>query len=244
MITDSLSVPSAPMRFLASVLAHWQIIASAVLLSGGVAGLAATHTEHCAPDELTYAPAEVRADIEQAARVSGFRPGLIAAQLEVESGWRVNARSSADAQGVAQFTEDTWDIWGNGGDRLNPHDAIAAQGRYLAYLRERLAPYAQNDAQLQDIIFAGYNAGPGAVEQYEGVPPYGETQSYVVRIRAYADSKYAAGCVPDPEFTQARLITIPSASSSASASARSSVQPSAKPSSSASVSSRPSASRR
>ncbi|MDO5750463.1 MAG: lytic transglycosylase domain-containing protein [Rothia sp. (in: high G+C Gram-positive bacteria)] len=236
MTTDSSVSSSAPVwrRVVAGVLAHWQIIASAVLLSGGVAGLAATHTEHCAPDELFYAPSQVRADIEQAARVSGFRPGLIAAQLEVESGWRVNARSSADAQGVAQFTEDTWDMWGNGGDRLNPHDAIAAQGRYLAYLRERLAPYAHSEAQLQDIIFAGYNAGPGAVEQYEGIPPYGETQSYVVRIRAYADSKYAAGCVPDPEFTQARLITIPSPSSSASASA--------KPSSSASVSSRPSAS--
>ena len=51
-----------PLRFLAGVLAHWQIIASAVLLGGGVAGLAATYDDYCGMTELSYAPAALRSD--------------------------------------------------------------------------------------------------------------------------------------------------------------------------------------
>ena len=61
------------MRFLAGALAHWQIIASAVLLGGGVAGLAATYDNYCGMTELSYAPAALQSDFEQGlrCRVSG-----------------------------------------------------------------------------------------------------------------------------------------------------------------------------
>lgn len=92
-----------------------------------------------------------------------------------------------------------------GGNVLNPHDAIAAQARYLAELRTRLAKYASNEDELQDVVLAGYNAGPGSVEKYGGVPPYEETQNYVKSIRELADTKYKLTCSPDYHFKQAKL---------------------------------------
>lgn len=125
-----------PLRFLAGALAHWQIIASAVLLGGGVAGLAATYDNYCGMTELSYAPAALRSDFEQGAKVSGFRAGVMAAQIETESHWRVGVVSSQGAKGIAQFTDEAWNAehysFGNGGNVLNPHDAIAAFGR-VAY---------------------------------------------------------------------------------------------------------------
>lgn len=132
-----------PLRFLAGALAHWQIIASAVLLGGGVAGLAATYDDYCGMTELSYAPAALRSDFEEGSKVSGFRPGVMAAQIETESHWRVGVESHQGAKGIAQFTDEAWNAehysFGNGGNVLNPHDAIAAQARYLSELRTRLA---------------------------------------------------------------------------------------------------------
>ncbi len=198
-----------PLRFLAGALAHWQIIASAVLLGGGVAGLAATYDDYCGMTELSYAPAALRSDFEEGSKVSGFRPGVMAAQIETESHWRVGVVSNQGAKGIAQFTDDAWSgdhySFGNGGNVLNPHDAIAAQARYLAELRTRLAKYASNEDELQDVVLAGYNAGPGSVEKYGGVPPYEETQNYVKTIRELANSKYKLTCSPEHQFKQAEL---------------------------------------
>ena len=198
-----------PLRFLAGALAHWQIIASAVLLGGGVVGLAATYDDYCGMTELSYAPAALRTDFEEGSKVSGFRPGVMAAQIETESHWRVGVVSNQGAKGIAQFTDDAWSgdhySFGNGGNVLNPHDAIAAQARYLAELRTRLAKYASNEDELQDVVLAGYNAGPGSVEKYGGVPPYEETQNYVKSIRELANSKYKLTCSPEHQFKQAEL---------------------------------------
>ena len=132
-----------PLRFIAGVLAHWQIIASAVLLGGGVAGLAATYDDYCGMTELSYAPAALRSDFEEGSKVSGFRPGVMAAQIETESHWRVGVESHQGAKGIAQFTDEAWNAehysFGNGGNVLNPHDAIAAQARYLSELRFKQA---------------------------------------------------------------------------------------------------------
>ena len=88
---------------------------------------------------------------------------------------------------------------------LNPHDAIAAQARYLAELRTRLAKYASSEDQLQDVVLVGYNAGPGSVEKYGGVPPFEETQNYVKSIRELSNSKYKLTCAPEYQFKQAKL---------------------------------------
>lgn len=193
------------LRVGAGLLAHWQVVASGVLLAGGVTGLAATYEDYCGMTDLAYAPAEVRDAIEDAAAESGFRPGIIAAQLETESHWRTGVSSHAGAQGLAQFTPETWEIWGRGGDIVDPHDSIEAQGRYLAYLKDRLEPYAENEQELMQVTLAGYNAGPGAVEEFKGVPPYGETQNYVKKISELSTTKYKTTCDPDPRFSYEEL---------------------------------------
>lgn len=133
----------------------------------------------------------------------------MAAQIETESHWRVGVESHQGAKGIAQFTDEAWNAehysFGNGGNVLNPHDAIAAQARYLSELRTRLAKYASNEDQLQDVVLAGYNAGPGSVEKYGGVPPFPETQNYVKTIRELADTKYKLTCSPEYQFKQAKL---------------------------------------
>lgn len=235
MATENKSL-RAGAKVLAGVLAHWQVLASAVLLGSGVAGLAATYDSYCGMTDLVYAPTEVRDDLRAASEESGVRTGVLAAQLETESHWRVGVSSHAGAQGLAQFTPDTWEIWGQGGSITDAEDSIRAQGHYLAYLRERLAPFAEDEQQLQDLMLAGYNAGPGAVEEYKGIPPYGETQNYVVKINQLAETKYKTTCHPDPEFKQAKIIypapvpTTPSATPS--------VAPPASASAAASASSR------
>mgnify|MGYP000844441097 FL=1 len=193
-------------KFVAGFMANWQVIASVVLLGGGVVGLAATYDEYCQVTDLTYAPAEVREDLLRGASATGYRPGILAAQLETESHWQVGAVSDAQAQGIAQFTDAAWAQWGQGGDRRDPHDAIAAQSRYLVGLKERLAKYAANDDELLDLVLAGYNAGPGAIEEYKGIPPYPETQNYVQKIRSLADTKYKQTCTPDRRFKQSQIV--------------------------------------
>ncbi|MDO4897707.1 MAG: lytic transglycosylase domain-containing protein [Rothia sp. (in: high G+C Gram-positive bacteria)] len=190
----------------AALLAHWQVVGSAVLMTAGVTGLSATYQDYCGQTDLTFAPTELRDDIEAAAKVAGMRPGVLAAQLETESHWVNSAESHAGAKGLAQFTDDTWEIWGQG-DISDPAASIAAQGRYLAYLSERLAPYAKDGVSLQDVVLAGYNAGPGNVEEHGGIPPFFETQNYVVKIDELADSKYQVTCSPSHEFKQEKLVT-------------------------------------
>ncbi|MFK4299168.1 surface antigen [Arthrobacter sp. GAS37] len=142
-------------------------------------------------------------DVVAAAGTAGLPASVLAAQLEAESGWNPRAGSPAGAQGLAQFTPGTWASYGNGADVMDPVAAIAAQGRYLAALRSQLAPVAASSkSDLTDLVLAGYNAGPGAVRMFNGVPPYSETQAYVARIRANA-ARYASvdGTVAAPAST-------------------------------------------
>lgn len=184
---------------------HWQLLASVLLLGGGVAGLAATYDNYCHVTELTYAPDEVLGDLERGSAVAGYRSGILAAQLETESHWQVSAISNQKAAGIAQFTDATWEQWGNGGDRANPHDAISAQSRYLGWLKEHMSRYTDNEDELLDLVLAGYNAGPGAVEKYNGVPPYPETQNYIKQIRKLSNTKYKSTCTPETRFRKSKI---------------------------------------
>lgn len=195
------------LRVGAGILAHWQVLASGLLLGAGVVGLHETYEDYCGQTDLTYAPNEVRDALELASEESGFRTGIIASQVETESDWRTGASSHAGAKGLAQFTDETWAMYGQG-DPTDPAASIAAQGRYLDYLKERLAPFAHNDDELLRVVLAGYNAGPAAVEEYKGIPPFGETQAYVTKITELADTKYKVTCDPDPQFSKEKLHTI------------------------------------
>lgn len=109
-----------------------------------------------------------------AARENGLPGEFLAATILQESAYDPNAISSAGAVGIAQFTLETAD--GEGVDPYDPYDAVAGAGRligsYVRRYRPRFSdPYA--------VALAAYNAGPGAVARYGGVPPYAETKAYV-----------------------------------------------------------------
>lgn len=124
-----------------------------------------------------------------ASLVSGVPTSWIAAQIEAESGWDPTlGANSAGASGLTQFIPSTWQTYGHGGSPNDPQAAIRAMGEYLRDLRSQLQPVidAHPDVPAVELIMAGYNAGPGAVQNYNGVPPYSETQTYLSRIRGLA----------------------------------------------------------
>lgn len=124
-----------------------------------------------------------------ASLVSGVPTSWIAAQIEAESGWDPTlGANSAGASGLTQFIPSTWETYGHGGSPNDPQAAIRAMGEFLRDLRSQLQPVidAHPDVPAVELMMAGYNAGPGAVQNYNGVPPYSETQTYLSRIRGLA----------------------------------------------------------
>ena len=122
-------------------------------------------------------------------------PALLAAQLRQESGFNPRARSPVGAMGIAQFMPGTWAVHGRG-DVWNPADAIPAAARYDCAVAAAVASVPGNPVEN---MLAAYNAGPGAVLAYSGIPPYPETQNYVRSIlaqaRVYGDAVAVGGPV-------------------------------------------------
>lgn len=133
--------------------------------------------------------------VDAAANQAELPASLVAAQLAQESGWNPDTTSPVGAQGLAQFMPATWATYGNGGDPFDPEDAIAAMGRYMAALKKEIQPIAgDNPDELVRLTLAAYNAGPGAVQEHRGVPPYPETQQYVEKILDGTQSTFSADC--------------------------------------------------
>jgi len=109
--------------------------------------------------------------IEAAAQRYGLDPAVLHGLIQQESGFDPNAQSGAGASGLTQLMPATASSLGVA-NPLDPAESIAGGARYLSGL---MSHFAGNTAE----ALAAYNAGPGAVQQYGGVPPYAETQSYV-----------------------------------------------------------------
>jgi soluble lytic murein transglycosylase-like protein len=118
--------------------------------------------------------------IEQAAARNGVDPAVLHGLIQQESGFDPSAQSSAGAMGLTQLMPGTASSLGVA-NPLDPAESIEGGARYLA---QQLASFGGNTAD----ALAAYNAGPGAVQQYGGVPPYAETQSYVQKVLGYAES--------------------------------------------------------
>jgi cell wall-associated NlpC family hydrolase len=176
-------------------------LALAVATAGVVAGLAGAgvftaDTPDQAQRNVAGIPAEDVGAIISAGRTCAvLSSGLLAAQLQQESGFNPTAQSSAGAVGVAQFLPDTWKTYGVDGDgdgeenAIDPTDAIVAAARYDCSLAAAVASVPGDPVHL---MLAAYNAGPGAVLAARGVPSYPETQNYVARIVAAAPAMTAA----------------------------------------------------
>jgi soluble lytic murein transglycosylase-like protein len=99
---------------------------------------------------------------------------MLVAIVAVESAWHTHAISSAGAIGLGQLMPGT-----AASLRVNPHDPaqnLYGAARYLRGLMQRFG------SRHYDEVFAAYNAGPKAVSEYGGIPPYDETEHYVVRV--------------------------------------------------------------
>ncbi len=129
--------------------------------------------------------AEYRSTIEDAAREHGVDPALVRAVIHAESGFNPYARSRKGAMGLMQLMPGTASDMGVR-DPWAVQQNIEGGVKYLAML---LAEY-KGDITLAT---AAYNAGPGNVERYRGVPPIAETRTYVQRVRQLLDRYRGAG---------------------------------------------------
>jgi soluble lytic murein transglycosylase-like protein len=180
-------------------------------LDAAKAGSASPATAGVSGGGSTYAPM-----IEQAAARYGIDPSVLYGLIEQESGFDPSATSSAGAQGLTQLMPSTAASLGVA-EPLDPAQSIEGGARYLSGL---LRQFGGNTAD----ALAAYNAGPGAVEQYGGVPPYPETQQYVTKVLGYAasysQSGQDAGALPYPTSTAtgstatAAAVTAPTATPS------------------------------
>lgn len=105
----------------------------------------------------------------------GVPASLLAAVAHQESGFNASAVSPAGARGLMQLMPAT--ARGLGVDPMNPTQAVDGAARMLKSL---ISEFGRVDYAL-----AAYNAGPGAVHRYHGIPPYAETQRYVPAVLAY-----------------------------------------------------------
>ena len=116
--------------------------------------------------------------IASAAEAHGVNPLLVQALIQVESNYQPRARSSRGAMGLMQIMPATAREY-RVRNAYDPKSNIDAGIRKLKGLLEKFG----SDVTL---ALAAYNAGEGAVQKYNGIPPYRETQNYVSRILAIA----------------------------------------------------------
>jgi len=120
-------------------------------------------TSASVPELLAKAGAQHNIDVE-----------LLASVVKAESGGHANAVSRTGARGLMQLMPATAQTLGVN-DAFQPDQNIAGGSAYLDYLLTRY----HDDL---DKALAAYNAGPGAVDRYHGIPPYRETRAYVYRV--------------------------------------------------------------
>jgi soluble lytic murein transglycosylase-like protein len=142
--------------------------------------------EYAPPPPTPPAPAQPVAEVQpklspqelitRAAVHAGLPPEIVHSVAKAESGYQPNALSPKGAIGLMQLMPGT-------AAELNvdPRDPAQNAEAGAKYLRDLLLKYEKDPHQVSKAV-AAYNAGPGAVDKYKGVPPYRETIDYVNRV--------------------------------------------------------------
>lgn len=136
---------------------------------------------------LVTSPPEILAAIDETAMRYGSHSGLrradfsvtdwrlfFRANIEIESAYNPAALSHAGAIGLGQLMPETADLLGV--DPRDPQQNLDGSARYLLMMLDRFGD--------EELALAAYNAGPEAVAQYGGIPPYEETQGHVAKVMA------------------------------------------------------------
>lgn len=144
--------------------------------------------------------ADVQALIRSEAAARGVDPALALAVANQESGFNPAAVSSAGAIGVFQLMPKT-----AAGLGVDPYDVTQNVQGGVAYLSQLSSKYG-GDVSL---TLAAYNAGPGNVTRYGGVPPYPETQNYVARILAALGLSSSSDDAGDGSASDAGIVSVP-----------------------------------
>ncbi|MGC8863686.1 MAG: lytic transglycosylase domain-containing protein [Armatimonadota bacterium] len=123
-------------------------------------------------------PKDLEDVINAAASRNGLDPKLLKAVIQVESGFKQSAVSRAGAIGLMQLMPATARALG-----VDPWDPVQNIEGGARYLKQQLDRFGSLEKAL-----AAYNAGPGVVLKYGGVPPYAETRRYIDRVMALIES--------------------------------------------------------
>lgn len=121
-------------------------------------------------------PTDILGTIESIAKAQGMDPNLVKAMVKAESGFKPNAVSPKGAMGLMQLMPETAGSLGVN-DPFDPEENIGGGVKFLKGLMKEFKD--------PEKAIAAYNAGPGAVKRYKGIPPYEETQKYVNKVKRY-----------------------------------------------------------
>lgn len=145
---------------------------------GGTPDASLANPGFATPRRVNGYSGEMKKMVDAASERFGVPRELVIAVSRAESAFRSDVVSPAGATGLMQLMPATAKGLGVT-DIRDPWQNLAGGTKYLRQLLDRF------DGDVRKVI-AGYNAGPGAVQQYGGVPPYAETKTYVARVLDYA----------------------------------------------------------
>ncbi len=144
---------------------------------------------------------DLRSAAAQAARKYGIPEGIFFGLIQAESSWNPKATSRVGAMGLTQVMPNTARGMGYDPNQLknDPMLQLEAGAKYLSQMYRQFGDWT--------LALAAYNAGPGNVQKYGGVPPFKETQNYVRKVMGSAGdvaSSQKSGTTQRPTDTMSR----------------------------------------